>query len=397
MVVKEIVGNEPVTFKLQPLATEPQNIPLNKIFIQPEDFAFRDAHELEAEDLKPLAEDIAAMGLTTPVLLQDCGERGFLLLDGHRRLLAIRKLARDGVEGFPEDMRIAANVISSKASVLDTTARAISANIQRQSLSAMGRIQAAARLAKLGMPQTEIARLLAVSDATILRDLAVAGSEQLLSHICFHNISATAAATLMKAALDANRVGEFLEELDHWLTVTMAAIEVEVERREASDEDPLSESQRRPQRYFSAELVRCWKSALQSGGELGQPTFRFKAIVRKDKGRTLLEIDPLRRDVADMSASELAKVFQRTVDLADALQPLVVEKAKSELAGNDPSAGARASRGEDTLQSLGLGHLLSREDDDRFMDPDDVFPSAAKTTENDVNVPRSPSRPFVEG
>ncbi len=90
--------------------------------------------------------------------------------------------------------------------------------------------------------------------------------------------------------------------------------------------------------------------------------------MRKDKGRTLLEIDSLRRDVSDMSAAELAKVFQRTVDLADALQPLVVDKAKNELAGNDLSAGATVSKGEDVLASLGLGHLLASEDDD-FVDP----------------------------
>ena len=397
MIINESVGNEPVGSSLHRVATEPQKIQLSEVFVQPEDYDIRAVHESDMEDLKPLAEDIAVNGLITSLLVQDCGKQGYRLLDGHRRYFALKSLVENGVEGFEAAMLVPANVVSSAASQLDTTARAIAANVQRQSLSAEDRMRAAASLAKLGMPQAEIARCMAVSEATVARDLAVAGNDRLMEHIRRHHISATTAATLLKAAMDADRVDDFLEAFEDWLAETQATIEAEVDRRAANDEEPLSEAQRWPQRYSTADLARCWRSALQSGDELGSPTFRFKALVREDRGRTLLEIDPLRRDVAEMSAAELAKVFQRTVDLADALQPLVVDKAKIESAGSDPSAVATVSKGEDLLSSLGLGHLLDREEDDRFVDPDDVFPSAANATEHDVNVPRSPSRPIVEG
>ena len=396
MVTKESIGNEIVGSSLQQVTTSLQQVAFSKIDVQPQDNAYRDESELDEGRLQPLAENLTTCGLNTPLLLQDRGDNRYLLLDGHRRFFALRSLVANGVQGFHAEMVVPANVIGRSASELDTVARAISANVQRQALSAEGRVRAAARLSRLGMAQSEIARCLAVSEATIARDLALAGNDRLMNHIRHHHIAATAAATLMQTATDADRVGDLMEALDNWLAETQAAIEAEVERREASDEDPLSESQRWPQRFFSADLARSWKTALQSGGELGQPTFRFRAMIREDRGRTLLQIDSLQRDVSDMSAAELAKVFQRTVDLADALQPLVVDKAKNELAGNELSAGATASKGEDRLASLGLAHLLGSEDDE-FVDPFREAPSIEEGVADDLDQPADSSHAVVEG
>ena len=137
----ESTVNEPVGSSLQPVATDLRQIPLSKIRVLQEEYSFREQSELEWVDLKSLAEDIAEIGLTTPVLVQDCGEKGFLMLNGHRRYFALKFLIEKGVDGFDADMLVPANVIAESTSEIDALARAASSNIQHQSLSALGRIR----------------------------------------------------------------------------------------------------------------------------------------------------------------------------------------------------------------------------------------------------------------
>ncbi len=106
MTMKNTTGNDPVDAHLQPIATKLQKSQLDKIVVQTEQFAFRDKHELEEASLKQLAEDIASCGINTPLLVKDCDEKGFLMLDGHRRPTALQSLLKDGVEECDADSRV---------------------------------------------------------------------------------------------------------------------------------------------------------------------------------------------------------------------------------------------------------------------------------------------------
>ena len=175
MVINESIGNEPVTFESQPITAEPQQVALSAIFVQPEEYSFRNKDEFDDGNLKDMKVDVVKNGIITPLLIQHRGKNRYVAIDGHGRLWCLKSLVEDGVDGFSADMLVPANVIPSTASELATTAFAVSANVQRRSFSAEGRIRATARLDKLGMPQAEIARRLNVSEATISRDLALAG------------------------------------------------------------------------------------------------------------------------------------------------------------------------------------------------------------------------------
>ena len=158
-----------------------RQVPFRDLTARPDDYAFRDDDDLvtkgERSKLKTLSEDIATTkGIHTPLLVRKQEGGKYLVLDGHRRFFATEMLVNQGVEGFDRATHtMPANVIVSNASELEMVARAVSANVQRQKYSGLGRIRAATRLKTLGMPEAEIGRILAVSETTISRDLIVGG------------------------------------------------------------------------------------------------------------------------------------------------------------------------------------------------------------------------------
>lgn len=173
-------------FKPEHVKTEFQQVSLSSIVVRFTEYAFRDDDHLDisSEALKALAEDIRVHGgVHTPVLLKRLPDGRSLLLDGHRRYHALLSLVQEGVEGFDAEMEIPANVIVSDASELAMVARAVSANVQREPLSAEGRLKAVIRLHRLGMPHGEIARLLGVSESTVTRDVALGSDEEMLDHV----------------------------------------------------------------------------------------------------------------------------------------------------------------------------------------------------------------------
>ena len=74
-------GNEPSDSRSNSIAPDPQQISTSKVVYDRESNAFRVQHELEEADLKPLAENIASCGINTPLLVEDCDEKGFLWIE----------------------------------------------------------------------------------------------------------------------------------------------------------------------------------------------------------------------------------------------------------------------------------------------------------------------------
>jgi len=338
-----------------------ENVPFDRIAVQAEDFSFRDDEELsipESATLKALAEDIKAFGnLHTPLLLKKTAGGRYLLADGHRRYTALQELIEGRVEGFARDMLVPANVLGEETGELAMVARAISANVQRQAPSALGRMRGAVRLHRLGMPVADIGRLYGVSVATVERDLAVGSDEKMMEHVREHHITATGAAALVKLAKDKDRLAEFHEEFDRWLSRTLTEIDEEQGERLAADMDPLPPEQTWPQRRLTTEQVKEWKLSLQQGRPFVEPTFRFKAGVFDNNGRKRIEMDSLSRDLSQMTTEELTKLFARLYDMSMEIEYALRHKVAYEEAMASSTLEEPLLTARERLEEIGLGEI----------------------------------------
>ena len=358
-------------FVREPVKTELLQIPFNDLTARPEDYAFRDEDDLVTKGdklkLKALSEDIATTrGIHTPILVRQQDDGKYLLLDGHRRYYATEILVNQGVDGFDRaTLTMPANVIISEASELEMVARAVSANVQRQRFSGLGRIRAAIRLKQLGMPDAEIARILGVSESTINRDLIVGGDREIMDHIREHHITPSDAARLMGEADKVDKVAQFKREFGRWLRETQADIQREQERLVQNDKDPLTGAQTWPQKYLKREQVDAWCNALKQKKEFQKPSFRFKALIEGKRGQQKIEIASLSKEVADLSAKDLTKVLKRCVSLTAQLQPLIEEKRLEEKTDEDDQS-QWDNLAEQQLREMGFGDLVEGLTEDRI-------------------------------
>jgi len=356
-------SNPEKKFTRQAVKTELHQVPFNDLTARPEDYAFRDDGDLaikgDQSKLKALSEDIATTrGIHTPILVRQQEDGKYLLLDGHRRYYATELLVNQGVDGFDRaTLTMPANVITSEASELEMVARAVSANVQRQRYSGLGRIRAATRLKQLGMPDAEISRILGVSESTISRDLIVGGDDQIMDHIRQHHLTASDAARLMGEADNANMVAEWKGEFVRWLRETEAEIQDRQEWLAQNDKAPLSEAQTWPQKYLKREQVDAWCNALKQKKAFQTPTFRFKALIEGKRGQQKIEIGSLSKEVADLSAKDLAKVLKRCVSLSAQLKPLIEEKRQTE-STDEEDQSQWDNMAEQQLRDMGFGDLV---------------------------------------
>ena len=350
-------------FQLEHVETELQRIPLSSIVVRHEDFSFRDEDDLviSGDAIKSLGEDIKAHGgIHTPLQVQQLPDGRHLLLDGHRRFFALQTIVQERVEGFEPDMAVPAIVNAADASELAMVARAVSANVQREPLSAEGRLRAVIRLKRLGMPRTDSARAVEKSVSTIDRDIALGSDDEMMEHVGLHHIPATTAAELIKLATEAQRLDEFKEEFNSWVGNVQQRLEEEEAARADADESSLSPVERWPQRYLSPEQVKAWKEALGNQTPFAAPSFKFKALLRDEKGRRRIEIDPLSEDVFDLSSEDLAKVMERCLDLAADIEPVLIEKVEAERrAAESPEFREGERPGRRRLRELGLNGVAA--------------------------------------
>jgi ParB/RepB/Spo0J family partition protein len=364
MKMSNVLDNQTQAFEIEPVQTDLREIMYSAIKVDPETNAYRDPEDFTEEALKPLAEDIACNGLCTPVLVQEQPDGVYLLHNGHRRHASIGQNIRKGIVGFSPDMTLPALVIVGNPGELATAARAISANIQTQSFSALGRVRAGSRLKKLGMPEAEIARCLAISESQLLRDLALGENPKWMEHVREHDVAATTAATLIKAGTDAERLDDLEKAFDAWLDQTYTAIYEEESQRRENDESSLTLSDKWAQKYLSREQIAAWIQALKSGEPLGAAVFRYRALVRREKGHRRLEIDGISKNIEDLSLSELAKVTARIADLDAELRRELREKAEAERRATQESEHVEGeSPGQRLLKELGLNGILVGSDE----------------------------------
>lgn len=80
------------------VALESKEIPFEDLVCRPEEYSFRDGDDLSQKSLQSLADDIAANGLISPLLVQE--ENGkYLVLNGNRRYGAMSLLVEKQIAG----------------------------------------------------------------------------------------------------------------------------------------------------------------------------------------------------------------------------------------------------------------------------------------------------------
>ena len=359
-----------------------QHVPFSKIVVQEKDYAFREGsgtNPFSKKALQPLKESIMQhKGVHTPILLRARGDGTYLLVDGHRRYFALKALIEDGVQGFTADMTLPAFVMAVETSELVTVATGLSANIDRQPLAYEGRLKATKKLYELGMPTKSIAQLLGVSESTVDRDLKLVSDDQMMAHVRSHAIQATFAASLLAAAAKHTRREDLMAHFEQWLEATKTQIAAEVAALKAQDAEltmPVSKTW--PQSRLTPELIKHWRIALEKNQPLVDPGFRYKAMVRSDGGVQRIEVDGLNMAVDKMTAGQVAKLFERFVDLTAELEPILESKmAAQESEASEPAV--KVSPGQQRLQELGWGQFVSGPDVDvEDDDPTDYEPDTA--------------------
>ncbi len=320
-------ADEPQPFRLEGVQRELRQIPLSSIDMRPDDYSFRAEEDLTEGRLDDFLEDVKAQrGIHTPLLVRILSDGRFLLLDGHRRFTVLGILVRQRVEGFHANMEVPAVVITSDCSELDMLAMLASSNIQRKSLDAEGRQWLAFRLHQEGMPKDQIAKLLGVSTSTVDRDVTLGADPRMMEHVRLNHIGATDAARLVKLARDKDRYDEFMEEFERLVDQVQERLEEEAARQADQDEGSLFPIERWPQAQFTRDQIGAWTASLNSGTDFREPSFRYRASLKREKGQQRIVVDPLDKDVFDLTAQDVAKLYQRFVDLSAELEPVLRQK-----------------------------------------------------------------------
>ena len=354
-------------FELERAETTLQMVPFSKIIAKPEDYSFRkegDEDPFSDLALKSLKEAIKRYkGVRDPLLLKAMDDGFFLVADGHRRLASVAQLIAERVAGFKRSMELPANVLQPSTSELVMVVSSVSATIDRLALGSEGRMAAAQRLNKLGMPRASIAQVLGVGISTIDRDLRLAGDDEMLNIVRLsHFITMSNAATLLAAAHKANRRDDLIKFLYVWGNETQARIFAENKERAAKGAPELGAPQKWPQSRMTAEMVRVWKGALLNDKPLADPGFRFWAGLSTEDGPARIEVDALSKKLDDLSAEDMAKIYMRFLDAASELEPVMIAKAEAEKVGASEEGAKKPSAGMLHLKKLGLEGLVGETD-----------------------------------
>jgi ParB-like chromosome segregation protein Spo0J len=351
-------------FQLDKAEMNIQEVPWKDIFAREKDFAFRRegaADPFSKEALRPLKESIKFhRRVHTPLLLRNTGP-SFLVADGHRRYFAVKQLIREGVKGFTPEMTLPAHVMASKTSDLVLVATALSANIERQPLGFEGRLDATLKLHKLGMPKASIGQVLRSSESTVDRDLILAEEDMMRAFIRKNHITATNAATLLAAADKAGRKDEFTAFLMNWCMKASELQKAEEKARAERDEPPLSGSKLWLKDLMTQEMVARCRRALERGEPLDMGDFglAWPAGISSIGKHGRLEIGAVSKGLDELTSADVAKVLERALNLASALEPILVAKAAEE----QPGAKRQLSPGRQKLKQLGLASLVGATDE----------------------------------
>ena len=381
------------------VALETKEVPFKDLTCRPEEFSFRDNTDLSQKAIQSLADDIAANGLISPLLVQEENGR-YLVLNGNRRYGALTILVEKQIAGWTPDTPVRVQVMPAGTKKVEVLARAISANVFQKPLSGFGRARAALALHREGMPNSQIAGIFDCNPVTIIRDLSVAVFPKFMQLVEDHAIQFSTAASLLEKAKKAKKEGK--DRVDE-LYKALQGFAVDMDRKlrkESADQvarggKPYTEEKLWPQRYLSKSQIASWENALISGDPLEEgDSVLFSAQVKKEHGTTKAIVSSLSVDVYDAPLSHLAKITERALtfvyEMKEVLQKRANETRTEEAEGGGAAAAARAAFQAD-LKKMGIDDVVSVDEPETEGEDDPDFDKTEGRKEVDETVEHSDS------
>lgn len=123
-------------FRRESVDKQSMEVPLGSLDVDAATFSFREETELKDDnkEIKKLADNIRASGLNVPLLVKKNGDR-YLVIEGHRRRLAMRSLADAGDAGWTMESPVKCEVIVNDVSRLELLLRGADSNMNRSEIS----------------------------------------------------------------------------------------------------------------------------------------------------------------------------------------------------------------------------------------------------------------------
>lgn len=315
---------EPRLERVTTARTERTVIRLNEVKLLPEKYSHRNANELSTDKLKPLMQSLVLDGLQVPIEIDPQN----VILKGHRRVAAMRELARVNTPNFAEDLEVPALRVLD-ATPEDMLVRSIADSCQRTGLSRTERIRAAKKLFDNGVEVNRAAWALGISPKSYERDLRIARHGWMYQHVEDFSIAPNVAHELLEKAESVERVGELKEDLDAWIAEQKRLIRRRDKQKRAETGKGLKDQDKQVKRFMPKHLVSHWLSLLQEGKRFDdEADWNFFATIDRDKD--LLRIPSVSLDLAKSPVDRIGKVAAKLRALTDQLSPYIRKRLEEE-------------------------------------------------------------------
>ena len=340
-------------------------IPLDQIKQFPEDYRHRDEADLDPNKppMQALMNSLITDGQKDPVIVYKVvakdGSVSFVLVAGHRRLLALKFLAQQNVAGFSLYMDVKACEILD-GNRHDYLLWSVADNVMRQQIDELHRVKAALLLLKENVDHTRIKINLILSDSTFDRYRRLAASPWMLEHIERDEIGLTDAHLLLEAAGGNGGTAALKllqEDLARLVAVAKSKIQVKREALAERHKD-LKGSEAVVKNYFPKHLVSKWVLDLKSGRRIqSRAKFVYGAVIETDKIGKKLVIPAISGIyLVEKELEKLAEIVVRLDHVLKDLKPQVNALARQRLAltsyQDDDSPADFASAGLDAVAEL---------------------------------------------
>ena len=263
-------------------------------------------------------------GLQVPIEVDPDG----VVLKGHRRVTAMRELARLNTPNFAEDMEIDAIRVLD-ATPEDMLVRSIADNCQRRDLSRTERIRAAKKLYDAGVEVNRAAWALGIAPKTYERDLRIAKHAWMYQHVEDDSIAPNVASDLLEKAEKCKRVKELKEDLDAWVAEQKRIIRQRDRAKRAETGKGLTDAEKSVKKFMPKHLVAHWLTLLEEGKRFDdEADWNFFATIDRDKGQ--LKIPSVSLDLGKSPVDRIGKVAAKLRALTDQLSPYIRKRLEEE-------------------------------------------------------------------
>ncbi len=266
-----------------------QKLKLSQINISAnEDFCHRDKKNYtKDENIAPLVESLLSEGLQVPLNVAEIkdnkdGSVVYVLVGGHRRLEAIRKIIRENRDTtrFHEEMELPVTVIkqgpdqTDQEYAEDVYCGSVFDNTVRQHFTEEERIQIVKKFDERKVPLPRAARALGIGEKQFQRIASVVALPWLLEMVVENKLNMTHAVKLLEAAnrdssQSVRNLKTLRDFLRRWFFAKEQLLSEQIARARKSQK-PLSGSATMLKKFVTPPLLASWCECLGKGTDLSE-------------------------------------------------------------------------------------------------------------------------------